>query len=598
MSLAATLNPSQRAQTAGSAEAAAEPDATLWPPSVSAAEGSDPFALGGASPADTSQFTFLRYVAGMRAVFALAAALSLLPHMANAPVVAPWVLLSYLSLTALSLFATLRGHASATHPIWYWIDAAFGLVLINTSLAHVPGLAALLLLPVIGLSLQGGVVAAVALGVCTAAGLVAPIWMHGGTLATATPETLWLRGAMALCLLACGPMAAHLSQPERALRQRMQMLDAFRRQASPRRGLAMNVDAVMHLLHGRFAFKRAYLSLAGPLPRIFCWRNDAPLSILEGEEADRVLAAFARVPQGEALVASYQNGFTVRSLNLASGRSSAVEDTLPWRWITSFDRGISLPIASYGQHLGHLWLAETTAPFTSDSVAWLSKFCADVQAQLERADLLEQLQHESALRERERIGRDLHDSAIQPYIGLKYGLEALARQAGPQNPLATGIRQLVQLTTDELQSLRDLVGGLRAGHHQEGSPLAAIERQAKRFGTLYGLKVSIFAPLAARVRGPLGKAVLHVVNEALTNVRRHSSATSVTLLIDSTPEAVTVRVRNDHGPGEDLPPNFIPTSILARAREMGGDASVVHEAGLTELTVTIPAFMNSGERTT
>ena len=81
----------------------------------------------------------------------------------------------------------------------------------------------------------------------------------------------------------------------------------------------------------------------------------------------------------------------------------------------------------------------------------------------ERSDLLEQLQRETAAHERERIGRDLHDSAVQPYLGLKYGLEALARQAGAHNPISPKIAELVRMTTEELQTLRDVVSGLRSG---------------------------------------------------------------------------------------------------------------------------------------
>src|SRR5207245_2326844 len=130
------------------------------------------------------------------------------------------------------------------------------------------------------------------------------------------------------------------------------------------------------------------------------------------------------------------------------------------------------------------------------------------------SDLLEQLQRETASRERERIGRDLHDSAVQPYLGLKYGLEALARKAGPHNPIAPNIRELLELSTQELGTLRDVVSGLRSGDDPDNgsASLVALQRQVARFQALYGLKVHVFAPRAPHLRGAAARAVLHMVN--------------------------------------------------------------------------------------
>ena len=78
------------------------------------------------------------------------------------------------------------------------------------------------------------------------------------------------------------------------------------------------------------------------------------------------------------------------------------------------------------------------------------------------------------------------------------------------------------------------MSGLRSGEDLSigSAPLVALQRQVKRFEALYGLKVHIFAPQAPHLRGSAAKAVLHMVNEALTNVRRHTTATAVTVLLD------------------------------------------------------------------
>jgi signal transduction histidine kinase len=251
-------------------------------------------------------------------------------------------------------------------------------------------------------------------------------------------------------------------------------------------------------------------------------------------------------------------------------------------------------LMSYGTPLGHLCLTRSEPPFSASDLQWLSELMRELLPLLERSDLLEQLQRETAAAERERIGRDLHDSAVQPYLGLKYRLEALARQATPGHPIEANIRQLIELTTQELQTLRDVVSGLRHGEDPMAPTafMAALHRQAKRFEALYGLKVNIFAPNALQLRGSAAKAVLHMINEGLTNVRRHTAATAVTVMLDVHQNEVVMRIRNDHGPSgtADARPldNFVPTSLSERATEFGGGVSVSRETDCTEIIITLP----------
>ena len=145
------------------------------------------------------------------------------------------------------------------------------------------------------------------------------------------------------------------------------------------------------------------------------------------------------------------------------------------------------------------------------------------------------------------------------------------------------------LTTEELQTLRDVVSGLRNGQDPASrcASLVALQRQVDRFQALYGLKVHVFAPQAPRLRGAAAKAVLHMVNEALTNVRRHTSATAVTVLLDMRQTDLVMRMRNDLGSGE-APASFVPRSLTERANELGGSVAVTREPDFTEIAITLP----------
>jgi signal transduction histidine kinase len=115
-----------------------------------------------------------------------------------------------------------------------------------------------------------------------------------------------------------------------------------------------------------------------------------------------------------------------------------------------------------------------------------------------------------------------------------------------------------------------------------------LHREAQRFEARYDLKVNIFAPQAPRLRGSAAKAVLHMVNEALTNARRHTSATAVTVLLDVNKSDVVLRLRNDHGREDILPADFLPLSLTQRATELGGSVEIEHQPDFTEIVITLP----------
>jgi signal transduction histidine kinase len=92
------------------------------------------------------------------------------------------------------------------------------------------------------------------------------------------------------------------------------------------------------------------------------------------------------------------------------------------------------------------------------------------------------------------------------------------------------------------------------------------------------------------LRGSIAKAVLHMFNEALTNVRRHTTARTVTVLFEADDEQLVVRVRNDvgmHGAREEV---FTPRSLSERATEVGGDVTVHLKPDFTEVAIALPMF--------
>ena len=556
--------------------------------------------LSAARPARlvASELAFLRFVAGIRALLATLSGVVLLTAQGAHLNLTMLTMLPYFVWTGVLLWRTLDGWPRAASRVWLWLDAAALLVTSQLVSDTLPQFGISTVLPVVALAVLGGAAPAMGLALVCAVGM----------LLLATASSLYTFGSIPtlpisvpIIVLALGPAAALLARPSRELRQRMKLIATLHEQSDPRQGLRHHIDTLLGQLAARFDLTAATISLQGPEPRVFRWLAGARTHELPEAEAARWRDPMATLPRDVGCLCSAdgEGKASVIAFRLATGARSKAVDPSVLQAMRSFGApSLALPVMNYGQALGTLCLSRAEVDFGAADLRWLDDVMRESMPLLERSDLLEQLQHETASRERERIGRDLHDSAVQPYLGLKYGLEALARQAGPANPVSHHIRQLVHMATEELQTLRDVISGLRRGDdpgQTDGAPLAALYREAQRFEALYGLKVNIFAPQALRLRGAAAKAVLHMVNEALTNARRHTSARAVTIFLDVNQTEVVLRMRNDHGREDDsLPPDFVPISLSQRAIELGGSVETSHQPDFTEIVVTLPMLGTLG----
>ena len=542
-----------------------------------------------------SELAFLRFVAGIRALLAVLGCIALVIASESHWRLDLTIMLPYLAWTGVLLWRTLDGWPRAALKAWLWVDAGVLLVTSQLVASTLPLFGIATVLPVIAVAVLAGAVPATVLALTCAAAMLA---LTGSLRSFGSLPALPV--SVPIILLAFGPAAALLARPSRDLRQRLKLLETLNDLSDPRQGLRHHADVLLEQLAAHFDLSVATISLQGPEPRVFQWRHGAKTIALAESAVTPWRERLSALARDLGCICS-DNGTGTPALiaiDPLSGARAKLPDEGARQALMGIDRQtLALPLMNYGQASGTLLLARAAPEFKANDLRWLNDVMRETMPLLERSDLLEQLQRETTSRERERIGRDLHDSAVQPYLGLKYGLEALARQAGPANPVAHHIQQLVHMASQELQTLRDVISGLRRGEgpdHTDSAPLAALQREAQRFESLYGLKVRVFAPHAPRLRGAAAKAVLHMVNEALTNARRHTSATAVTVLLDVTQSDVVLRIRNDHGHEEALPPDFLPRSLTERATDLGGVVEIVHQPDFTEIAITLPLLGSIG----
>ena len=171
---------------------------------------------------------------------------------------------------------------------------------------------------------------------------------------------------------------------------------------------------------------------------------------------------------------------------------------------------------------------------------------------LEQTELLlaqTQRSHEEQLRaarleESSRIARDIHDVLAHTLAGLVIQLEAtdtlLAQGTDPE-----AIRERVQraqgLAREGLHEARRAVGALRGDVEPMMAAGLAISALIEEYE--HPIEFAISGD-ADRLHGQVGEAVLRVIQEALTNIRKHAPGAAVTVTIAIADQALDVTIEN------------------------------------------------------
>jgi len=485
------------------------------------------------------------------------------------------------------------GHRPRLPRLAPWIDASW--ILLYAWLAATPSslFVLWLLFPVLFASLSSGFASGLRVSLYAIAG--ASILALRAHPPGALSAELMLQP---LSILVLGPLVAALARAGGRMNGRLSVSDRLLDEADPRLGVKRVAEILMRTLTRRFDADLGLLLVWLPdsEPRLFRVDHRGRFSEPSGELRAALLDALVRLPRcvvrghrGRDLFArlpmrNYPRFHIATRLPTNEARSSVQ------RLAESIDARslLAIPVCRRAPHPCRLVLESGKRRYRSRDADVAEVFMEQLASVLENAGLLERLADEAIATERARIGRDLHDSAIQPYLGLKYGIEALARKAGTDNPLHADIHALKDVAIGELHQLRELVTAMRSGACGADDALApALRRQARRFSELFGIDVSVCCD-DLPVRRRLAAAILPMVGEALTNVRRHTGATCAEIVVGAQADCYVLRITNAHD-RDKPPPPFVPRSIAERAESLHGRALVERRRpGFTDLIIRIP----------
>ncbi len=190
--------------------------------------------------------------------------------------------------------------------------------------------------------------------------------------------------------------------------------------------------------------------------------------------------------------------------------------------------------------------------------------------------------------DRRGIALGIHDDPLQQIAAAALLIGQLRRRDLP--PRSDWLADADTALHKAMDSLRHLVFELSPPELVESGLGTAISAAADYLFTDTDVWVQVDCPPGMMVPGVVGDTAFRIAAEALTNVRKHSEATRVTVTVYSESETIRIDVTDDGGgfPGASVPGHFGLGHMRDRAEALGGTCGVTSSASGTTVTAVLP----------
>jgi signal transduction histidine kinase len=509
-------------------------------------------------------------------------------------------LVLYTAYSAAVYATTLRRGAGRPRRLAHWVDVAFYLALVSLSSGTNSVFFFSFFFAIIVASFRFGFPEGIRVTVASAA-LFSVIGY--ATTPAGVPVEINRLVLRPVYLLTLGYMTAYWGGCEIKLTRQLGLLRGVTRLSNPRFDVGYTIGSMLVKLREFYDADHCLILLLDPRDkayRLFRLSREQAEESVQGELVPEPLARLlltlpedcAAVYGGKSRLRSFlDSGYYAAD---ASGRGDC-EDGLEkssrlLAETLAADSFISVPLHYRERAIGRLYVSAPPGVFDGSDIAYLMQIGEQIMPVIHNIRLLERLSSNSAEQERQRLARDIHDSVIQPYIGLQYKLAAIRNKAAEGRELGQDIERLFEMTVDEVAGLRGFVRGLKDGEGQTDNFVSAVERFAAQFAQNYDLDVKVESKGDFRVNDRLAAELIRIVHEGLSNVRKHSSAAAGKITLERADNSLRVSIENDDPRAdESARAPFIPRSISERAEELGGHVAVERTADARTLVrVEIP----------
>lgn len=252
-----------------------------------------------------------------------------------------------------------------------------------------------------------------------------------------------------------------------------------------------------------------------------------------------------------------------------------------------FEAFLSVPLMSRGRLVGVINLqSRTPHNYSKREISMISTVCTMAGAEIEMARLQDE--------ERRRIGREIHDSLGQELTAAKLYLRRIPENSFADGHWASYVKEAAGAVDRALQQVRSLSYLLHPPFAEDMDLLTALRYYVEGVSQRTGIRVNTklpakMAPLPFEVEA----GIFRVVQEALTNVYRHSDSKTVDLELTRSGNNVRVKVR-DYGSGPPASAANLekPGAGIAGMRErvhgLGGEFRIYDASPGTAVEAEVP----------
>jgi signal transduction histidine kinase len=390
------------------------------------------------------------------------------------------------------------------------------------------------------------------------------------------------------------------------LRNRLQLLKDVTVLSNPRFGIDRTITAVLESLRTFYKADGALLLVmakeSGESYRIYRIRRGSPATGASPPVIGADAAALFLLPSPYQAVIHHKDGqgqtsfYDLNSRQFLPGDSDLGDRLASALETTNY---LSVPVHDHNEPIGRLYVFGVPHRFDSSAVDFVLQLMNQITPLMENMRLVDSLASDAAEQERQRIARDIHDSVIQPYVGLQLGIAALAQKLrGGNTDVLDNVEELLNLTSQELIEMRRYMWGLRAGEERRDVLLPAIQRFVTRFASVTGIHVDVKARGKVEINDRLAAELFQIVAEGLSNVRRHALCNEARVEIACDAGKLLLEIKNRRpavnsdsafGEEQDKQTLFTPRSIVERAALLGGETKVsIDNNNYTVVAVAIP----------
>jgi nitrate/nitrite-specific signal transduction histidine kinase len=269
---------------------------------------------------------------------------------------------------------------------------------------------------------------------------------------------------------------------------------------------------------------------------------------------------------------------------------------------------LAVPVCCQGPFRGNLYLAdkESAPEFSTEDEDTLERFAAAAGIAIDNVYLHQRTQAFAVTEERLRIAREMHDGMAQvvAYVNTKAQAVQAFLEKGKQEEAVKQLDELARASRDVYHEIREGITALRTGV----GPDQPFDETLRAYVERWREQSGIDAQLDLRARPsmtPLAELqLLRILQEALSNVRKHARAASARVELAQRNGKVYAAVQDDgHGFDQEAMhregfPRFGLAIMRERAQSIGAKLSIESAPGRgTRVSVEIPVIREESQPT-